>query len=189
MASPGTAFLAAYLPWRRIAHRERLALVERNAATVDPQLEHAIAFLRKGLLIEERLVANVEARAASLPSADGSPAARAGESARDLSVNAAVAAHIAYLRVAAPGNPDLAAQAAAHARRVREGVAAVTQRLQGLGSVAVAEQAKALAAALGTLQTLEPTTTEGYRQLNELVQFMTTFFDEIAVQLDTPTPE
>ena len=182
--SPGTAYLAAYLPWRHIAHRERLALVERNAATVDPQLKHAIEFLRKGLQIEEKLVADADAKAAALGTPDGSAAARAGELARDASVAVAVAAHLAYLRCAAPNNPDLANQAQERADQLKDTAARLRDALVATGIAGVQKHAGSVAEIVRLNRDLVPTTTAGYRQLNDLVRDVTNFCEAIAKHLD-----
>ncbi|MEO6771711.1 MAG: hypothetical protein ABI467_01650 [Kofleriaceae bacterium] len=189
MASPGTAFLAAYLPWRRMAHDERVALVDRNAATVDPQLRHAIEFLRKGLAIEEKLVAETDARLAALPKAEPAApaeqaAARAGAIARDAAVAVAVAAHLAYLRCSAPDNPDLREQAHARAQQLKEQADRLASALEATGLPSVKPEAHRVAEIVARVRDLEPTTDAGYRQLNDLVRDVTAGCDEIARHLD-----
>ncbi|MBV8760675.1 MAG: hypothetical protein JO257_25505 [Deltaproteobacteria bacterium] len=179
--SPGTAYLAAYLPWRRIAHRERVALVERNAATVDPQLKHAIDFLRKGLVIEEKLAAEADKKLAGLGAPDGSPAAKAGEHARDAAVAAAVAADVAYLRCAAPNNPDLANQAHARAQQMKDAAARLTQVLAQTNAQ---NFSTAIADLIAARRDLEPTETAGYRQLNELAAKVADWGEAMAQHLD-----
>ena len=181
MSSPGTAYLAAYLPWRGIAHRERLDIIDRNAAKVDPQLNHAIEFLRKGMQIEEKLIATANAKAASLPRPDGSPAAKAGELARDAAVAVAVAAHIAYLRCAAPSNPDLANQAHERVAQMKSAAAALTQ---ALASTPARKFSTAIADLISARRNLEPTDTSGYRQLNELSVKVADWCEAIAQHLD-----
>lgn len=187
MSSPGTAYLAAFLPWRQIAHRERLELVERNAATVDPQLKHAIDFLRKGMQIEAKLVADANARLAGLPRADGSPAAKAGELARDAAVAVSVAAHIAYLRCAAPENPDLANQAHQRAEQLKSAAARLKDALVATGQPGVQKHADSVAKIVGLTRNLEPSTTGGYGQLNDLERDVTGFCEAMARHLDAST--
>lgn len=63
--TPGLAFLLASLPARRVVHTARRALLEQLAAG-DPELARALAFARKALDVEERGVAEVDERHASL---------------------------------------------------------------------------------------------------------------------------
>lgn len=62
MLSPGSAYLLAYLPARRVAYVARQELLDRNAATIDAALKHALTFSRAALEVEESLVAECDAR-------------------------------------------------------------------------------------------------------------------------------
>lgn len=132
--TPGTAFLLAYLPARRLAHDAKLA----HLATLDdPALAKARMFASGALKIETSSVEEVAARHAALVRhnavdlANVSPslvtraakeAWRAGESARAVTIAAELAAHVAYLRASAPENATLRAQADEHDRVLREKV-------------------------------------------------------------------
>ena len=198
MLTPGTAFLLAYLPWRRTAHTARIALLDRNAATVDPALRHAIDFSRQALKVEDSLVAETDKRHAGLAAKAGTPpklttpvlqaAWKAGESARDVSIAAALAAHIAYLRTAAADNADLRAQAADNARKLVDAAAALKTQLAATGLPLVASHANNVPKMIGLTRNLEPTTTGGYKQLNELARDVDNFIEAHARQLDAAPP-
>ena len=184
--SPGSAYLAAFLPWRRIAHREREVVLDGLAGTTDPALQHAVEFARSGLDIEQNLVKEAERKLATLPKADGSPAARAGELARDASVAVTVAAHVAYLRCAAPKNTALATQAHDCARKLKDSAARLTPALVATGVPGIDKHAGSVEKIVGLASDLEPTTNGGYRQLNELVRDVTSFCEKMADKLDAP---
>lgn len=198
MLTPGTAFLLAYLPWRRTAHTARVALLDRNASTIDPALRHALDFSRQALKVEDSMVAETDKRHAGLAAKAGSPpqlttpvlraAWKAGELARDVSIAASLAAHLAYLRTAAAENADLRAQAADNARKLVDGAAKLKTQLEAMGLPLVASHANNVAKMISLTRNLEPTTTGGYKQLNELVRDVDNFIEAHARQLDAPPP-
>jgi uncharacterized protein YjbI with pentapeptide repeats len=69
--SPGTAYLLAYLPARRLAQRAQRGRLERHAGDADAQLAHAIASSRQAVPIEDSIVAAVDERLAKIASAAG----------------------------------------------------------------------------------------------------------------------
>ena len=200
--SPGTAYLLAYLPARRVAHLAKYELLARNVATVDPALKHAIDFSRRALKIEESLVAEADTRLADhavkagialppMPPGSELPAWlaelagyvrpylttpvlhaawKAGEAARVVRISATLAAHTAYLRCAAPAHAELAALAADRARELKESAALLTSHLQATGLPLVINDATQVEETVRLKPDLTPTTSEGYRQLNELVR-------------------
>ena len=189
--SPGTAFSIAYLAARRIAHTARLELLDRNAATIDPALKHTIEFSRQALKVEEsRLRALPDIVRPHLTTAVLEAAWQAGETGRLVAVSAELAAHIAYLRCAAQQNADLRAQAAERARDLKEGAARLTKHLQATRLPLVISHADSIEQMVNLTSDLEPTTTGGYRQLNELVTDIYNFLGATVRQLDTaPPPE
>jgi len=203
MLSPGTAFLLAYLPARRVAHTARLELLDRNAATIDPALKHAIEFSRHALKVEESMVADTDARLADLARQNGvAPGAmpplatpvlqaawKAGETARVVAISVALAAHVAYLRCAAPDNADLRAQAADRARDLKESAAALQVQLEATELPLVISHAGSVLQMVNLTSSLEPTTTGGYRELNELARDLNNFLEATARQLDVAPPE
>ncbi|HSD86003.1 MAG TPA: hypothetical protein VLB44_00755, partial [Kofleriaceae bacterium] len=219
MLSPGTTYLLAYLPARRVAHLARRELVDRNAATIDPALKHAIDFSRQALKVDEKTVAEWDARHATLAKEAGialppipaddlsawlaalpdrvrphlstpvlQAAWTAGETGRRVAISVELAAHVAYLRCAAPQNPDLRVQAAERARELTASAATLTRDLEGTGLPLVIANAGNVAKMVKLTSDLEPTTTDGYRQLNELVNDLRNFLEAKVRQLDTPPP-
>jgi uncharacterized protein (TIGR02996 family) len=222
--SPGTAFLLAYLPARRVAHLARLELLDLYATLADPALDHAIEFSRRALKIEESKAADADKRLADIaskaalelppmPPARDVPAWlaalpghvrpslttpvleaawKAGERARLVSISVALAAHIAYLRCAAPENPDLRAEAEDRARDLEASSSALTADLTATGLPLVISQAGNVAEMVRLtnhlMHTSTPSTTGGYRQLNELVRDLDTFLEGKVRQLDTAPP-
>ena len=224
MLSPGTAYLLAYLPARRVAHLARLELLDLYATLADPALDRAIEFSRRALKIEESKAADADKRLADIaskaalelppmPPARDVPAWlaalpghvrpslitpaleaawRAGERARLVSISVALAAHIAYLRCAAPENPDLRAEAEDRARDLEASSSALTTDLTATGLPLVISQAGNVAEMVRLtnrlMHTPTPNTTGGYRQLNELVRDLDTFLESKVRQLDTSPP-
>ena len=200
--SPGTAYLLAYLPARRLAHLAQFELLARNVATIDPALKHAIDFSREALNIEEFMVAEADTRLADIaakarialapmPSANElsewlaalgehvrpylttpvlQAAWKAGEAARLVWISVTLVAHTAYLRCAVPADADLTAQAAGHARELKQSAAKLTSDLQATGLPLVINKSTQVEELVSLEPDLTPTTSEGYRQLNELVR-------------------
>jgi hypothetical protein len=71
MLSPGSAYLLAYLPARRVAFVARTELLDRNAATIDGALKKALEFSRAALKVEESIVAETDRRFAELATTAG----------------------------------------------------------------------------------------------------------------------
>ena len=190
--SPGTAYLLAYLPARRMAHRAQFELLARNVATVDDALKHAIDFSRQALNIEESLVTEADTRLADIATKAGIALApmpptseqvrpylttpllqaawKAGEAARLVWISVTLAAHTAYLRCAVPADADLAAQAADRAHELKESAAMLTSHLQATGLPLVINKASQVQEVVRSTPDLTPTTSDGYRELNELVR-------------------
>jgi len=201
MLSPGTAYLLAYLPARRLGHTARKELVERNAATVDPKLKHAIDFARKALEIEASLVDESDQRLATLARQHSVTAAsppltttaaqaawKAGIAARRAAVSVNLLAQIAHLRNAAPDNADLRAQAEQHARDLKASAAELTSELNATGLPAVMELSDNVAEQISLTSNLTPTTPGGYRELNELVRDVEKFIELKVDALDAAPP-
>jgi uncharacterized protein (TIGR02996 family) len=117
---------------------------------------------------------------------------KAGERARLVSISVALAAHIAYLRCAAPENPDLRAEAEDRARDLEASSSALTADLTATGLPLVISQAGNVAEMVSLtnrlMHTPTPNTSGGYRQLNELVRDLDTFLEGKVRQLDTAPP-
>src|SRR5687768_14634301 len=71
MLSPGSAYLLAYLPARRVAFVARTELLDRNAATIDGALKKALEFSRAALKVEESIVAETDRRFTELATTAG----------------------------------------------------------------------------------------------------------------------
>jgi hypothetical protein len=202
-----------------VAHAARIALVERLAASVAPDLAHAVAFSRRALQIEDSLVAADDRRHQSLvlelgvelpppptsglgawlnalseavhptlttPSLDA--AWKAGESARFVTIAVELAAHVAYLGCAAPGDADLRTLAAARARDLTQGAATLEAHLAATGLPEAKVHAGDVASRLRRLASLEPTTSDGYAELLELGRDLRAIFEAIELQLDPLEP-
>lgn len=113
---------------------------------------------------------------------------QAGESARRVAVAAELAAHIAYLRCAAPQNTDLSGQASACVRKLKASAAALTTQLEATGIPLVMSHASSIEETISLTSDLEPTVAEGYRQLNELVADIYRTLDTKIRHLDTAPP-
>lgn len=205
MLSPRAAFSLAYLPARRAAYEARCELIERNAATIDAHLKHAIEFSRQALSVESSIIQETDAKATAVATMAGitphpdsvrpqlvtpllQAAWKAGEIARRVAISVEVAAHIAYLRAAAPENPDLKAQAAERARDLVAASNELTSALEATGLPAVIANASSIAKMVKLTSNLEPTTAGGYRELNELQNDIYGFLEAKAQQLDTAPP-
>jgi hypothetical protein len=218
--SAGTAFALGYLPARRLAHTAKLDVVERNAATIDPALKHAIEFSRQALKVEESMAAEADARIAKLASTGGlalppvptgialrswttrladvvSPhletpslqaAWNAGVAARGVAISVELAALTAYLRCAAPDNADLRGQAGGLARTLKECAAELETYLRATELPLVQSHAHSVPKMVSLTRDLEPTTTGGYKQLNELVRDLRNFIESHMRQLDVAPP-
>jgi hypothetical protein len=112
----------------------------------------------------------------------------AGEAARQVAISTAVAAHLAYLRGAAPQNADLREQAGQRAADLKENAAKVEEGLRATNLPLVASHAHSIPKMVKLTRDLEPTTTEGYQQLNELLRDVTSFAESHARQLDVAPP-
>jgi hypothetical protein len=113
---------------------------------------------------------------------------RAGEAARRVAVAAELAAHLAYLRCAAPSNGDLSGQATACVHELKASAAALTAQLTATGLPLVISHASSIEETISLTSHLEPTVAEGYRQLNELVADIYRTLDTKIRHLDTPPP-
>lgn len=212
MFSPGAAFSLAYLPARRLANDAKRELIDRNAATIDPQLKHAIEFSRQALGVEKSIISDLDAKVAAIAAKAGislpvdwpkslpeavrphlvtpllQAAWKAGDIGRRVALSVEVAAHIAYLRAAAPENPDLKAQAAERARDLRDSANALTAALEATGLPAVIANARSIAKMVKLTSNLEPASAGGYRELNELQNDLYGFLESKAQQLDAAPP-
>jgi hypothetical protein len=215
-ASPGTVFAIAYLAARRIAHSQRVELAERVAATANPALVHAIELSRQALKTDEPKVALTAARLAWFASAlELSPppsdpealptwvaalpelvkphlpnpvleaAWKAGEAGRHLAIAVQMAADVAALRCAGPEHPVLREQASERARAVEASAAALAAHLRATTLPHVIEDA-AIAETMLRQVSLEPTTADGYRRLDELATETYDFLEASIQRLDTP---
>lgn len=112
----------------------------------------------------------------------------AGETGRLVAISAQLAAHIAYLRNAAPGNVDLRAQANDRARDLKTSAATLQAQLDATELPLVKSHAGSVARMVTLTSDLEPTTAGGYRELNELAHDVANFLEATARQLDVPPP-
>jgi hypothetical protein len=216
--SPGLAFMLAWLPGRRVAHTARTALVERLGASVGAELAHAVDFSRRALKIEDSMVADDDRRhqilvdelGAELPRpASGlgawlnalaaavrptlttpvlDAAWKAGESARLATIAVELAAHVAYLRCAAPDDAGLRALAADRARDLTQAAAALEAHLAATGLPEAMRHAGDAASRVRQVASLEPTTSEGYGELNQLGRDLRDLFEAFELQLDPLAP-
>jgi hypothetical protein len=113
---------------------------------------------------------------------------QAGEAGRRVAVAAELAAHIAYLRCAAPSNADLSGQASACVRELKASAAELTSKLAATGLPLVISHAGNTESLISLTSHLETTVAEGYRQLNELVADIYRSLDSKVRHLDTPPP-
>ena len=113
---------------------------------------------------------------------------QAGLLGRSVAVSAELAAHISYLRCAAPKNTDLSAQATKCVRELKASAAALTNQLTATGLPLVMSHASSIEETISLTSHLEPAVAEGYRQLNELVADIYRTLDTKIRHLDTPPP-
>jgi len=207
MLSPGTVYLLAYLPAHRLAHAARKDLVERNAATTDPGLKHAIEFARRALRVEDSIFAETDKRLSELASKHGlSPpvedesirallttpvlqaAWKAGETARRVAIAVNLAAQIAHLRCAAPEDAGLRAQAEQQANTLKTSADQLTADLTATGLPLVIDLADNVAEMIRLTLNLTPATPGGYRELSGLVRDVDNFIKLKENALDAAPP-
>jgi len=214
--SPGTAFLLAYLPARRVAQRARRELLDHTAGDSALRME----FVRATHSREDSLAAEVDRRLADLASKTGIalppiPAAgdlpawlaalpgrvrpflttpmlqaawSAGEIGWLVSVSVHQLARVAYLRAAAPDNAALRKQAEDSARDLQDSSAMLTDQLRATGLPLVISQAENVAKIVSLTRNLTPATAGGYRELNQLARDLDNFLETKARELDVLPP-
>lgn len=207
MLSPGTVYLLAYLPALRLAHAARKDLVERNAATTDPGLKHAIEFARQALRVEDSNFADTDKRLSALSSKHGltlpvedvsirpllttpvlQAAWKAGETARRVAIAVNLAAQIAHLRCAAPDDAGLRAQAEQQANTLKASADQLTADLTATGLPLVIDLANNVAEMIRLTRNLTPAMPGGYRELNGLVRDVENFIKLKEDALDAAPP-
>lgn len=204
MLSPGTAYLLAFLPARRLAHAAKRKIVDRNAATLDPALKRGIEDARYKLDNDTSVVTDADKRLATtaeragvrLPASSSMmtssllrAAWNAGETAREVGIAVELVTLIAQLRCAAPNNPDLRTQAADAARQLRASAAKLTKDLTATGLPLVIDSANSIEKYVGWTSSLEPNDQGGYEELAKLTEDLFKFMEGKARLLDTAPPE
>ncbi len=207
MLSPGTAYLLAYLPAHRLAHAARKDLVERNAATTETELKHAIEFARKALKVGDSIFAETDKRLAELAGKHGlalpleaeriralltapvlQAAWKAGETARRVAITANLTAQIAHLRCASPDDAGLRTQAEQQANTLKASADQLTADLTATGLPLVIDLADNVADQIRLTLNLTPATPGGYRELNGLVRDVDDFIQLKEDALDAAPP-
>ena len=216
--SPGTAFLLACLPARRVAQAARRELLDRKAGDINRTLQ--IEFARATRVRENSMAAEVDQRLADLASRAGialPPLPPAGQLAAWLAalpgrvrpllttaeLQAAWAAgeigwlvstsvhqleRIAYLRCGAPEDAALRKQAEDTARDLKDSCSMLTDSLKATGLPLVISQAGNVAEMVSLTRDLTPSTPGGYHQIDELARDLDRFLQTKARELDAPAP-
>ena len=112
----------------------------------------------------------------------------AGEAARTMQVALWVGAHAAYLRCAAPNNPELRYVAEARARDLNTAVASFESLLLRTGLPRVTHDAGMVARLVSRTPELTPVDAAGYGKLNQLSQTLHDYLMSTARALDVPPP-
>jgi hypothetical protein len=113
---------------------------------------------------------------------------RAGEAARLVAVSVALAATVGHLRCAAPDDADLRTQAGNFARALEESAATLRVQLEATGLPLVINFAGSVAEMVALTSPLEPTTTGGASQIDELARDLDGFLETKARHLDVAPP-
>jgi uncharacterized protein (TIGR02996 family) len=216
--SPGTAFLLACLPARRVAQAARRELLDRKAGDINRTLQ--IEFTRATHVREDSMAAEVDQRLADLAGKAGialaplPPAAElpawlaalpgrvrpflttaplqaawaAGEIGWLVSISAHQLARVAYLRSAAPEDAALRKQAEDCARDLKESASMLTDHLKATGLPLVISHAGNVAEMVSLTRNLTPSTPGGYHEIDGLARDLDRFLATKARELDVSPP-
>jgi uncharacterized protein (TIGR02996 family) len=216
--SPGTAFLLACLPARRVAQKARRELLDLKTGDINPTLR--IEFTRATHVRENSMVAEVDRRLADLAGKAGialpslppahelqewlaalpghvrpflttselQAAWAAGEIGWLVSVSVHQLVHVAYLRTAAPEDPALRKQAEDCARDLKESASRLADHLKATGLPLVISQAGNVAEMVSLTRNLTPNSPGGCHQIDRLARDLDRFLETKARELDTPAP-
>ena len=216
--TPGTAFLLACLPARRVAQSARRELLDRKAGDIDSTLQRE--FTRATHVREDALVAEVDQRLTDLASKAGIalpplPSARelpawlvglprhvrpflttsrlqeawaAGEIGWLVSTSAHQLERVTYLRCGAPDDPALRKQAEDCARDLKDSSSMLTDSLKATGLPLVISHAGSVAQMVSLTRNLTPNTPGGCREIEQLARDLDRFLESKARELDSPAP-